>query len=115
MCDPCKKTRRGRESVPVCWLVFKTSEGRKTVLVGSTPTLFRQHLRNILFLKFLIAHRLQDYLMSEKLVSRTENGIGWIIFNNAEKRNAVSLQMAKRAAECIKEHEENDEVRVLII
>ena len=53
--------------------------------------------------------------MSEKLVSRTENGIGWIIFNNAEKRNAVSLQMAKRAAECIKEHEENDEVRVLII
>ena len=53
--------------------------------------------------------------MSEKLISRTENGIGWIIFNNAEKRNAVSLQMAKRAAECIKEHEENDEVRVLII
>ena len=53
--------------------------------------------------------------MSEKLVSRTENGIGWVIFNNADKRNAVSLQMAKRAAECIREHEENDKVRVLII
>ena len=53
--------------------------------------------------------------MSEKLFSRTENGIGWVIFNNADKRNAVSLQMAKRAAECIREHEENDKVRVLII
>ena len=45
--------------------------------------------------------------MNEKIISRSENGIGWIIFNNVEKRNAVSLAMAKRVAEVIKEFEEN--------
>ena len=53
--------------------------------------------------------------MSDKIVTRSENGIGWIIFNNAEKRNAVSLAMAKRVAEVIKEFEENEDVRVLIV
>ena len=47
--------------------------------------------------------------MSERIISRNENGIGWIIFNNMEKRNAVSLAMAKRVAEIIKEFEENEE------
>lgn len=53
--------------------------------------------------------------MNEKIVVHSENGIGWIIFNNAEKRNAVSLAMAKRVAEVIKEFEENEDVRVLIV
>ena len=53
--------------------------------------------------------------MNEKIISQTANGIGWIIYNNPAKRNAMSFEMAKRAAECIKEHEENDQVRVLII
>ena len=67
----------GRESVPVCWLVFKTSEGRKTVLVGSTPTLFRQHLRNILFLKIF------NYTLNTGLPYEWETG-----FPN-RKRNRV--------------------------
>ena len=41
--------------MPVCWLVFKTSEGRKTVLVGSTPTLFRHLLRSS-FCTFFLAN-----------------------------------------------------------
>jgi len=53
--------------------------------------------------------------MSEKIITRSENGIGWIIFNNADKRNAVSLAMAKRVAEVIKEFEEDEDVRVLIV
>ena len=53
--------------------------------------------------------------MSDKIVTRSENGIGWIIFNNVEKRNAVSLAMAKRVAEVIKEFEEDEDVRVLIV
>ena len=53
--------------------------------------------------------------MSKKIISQTANGIGWIIYNNAEKRNAMSFEMAKRAAECIKQHEKNDQVPVLII
>ena len=53
--------------------------------------------------------------MNEKIVVHSENGIGWIIFNNAEKRNAVSLAMAKRVAEVIKEFEKDEDVRVLIV
>ena len=53
--------------------------------------------------------------MNEKIFSRSENGIGWIIFNNVEKRNAVSLAMAKRVAEVIREFEENEDIRVLIV
>ena len=46
--------------------------------------------------------------MNEKIISQVANGIGWIIYNNAAKRNAMSFDMVKRAADCIKEHEEND-------
>ena len=53
--------------------------------------------------------------MSEQIISRIEDGIGWIIFNNAEKRNAVSLAMAKRVGEVIIEYENSPEIRVLII
>ena len=53
--------------------------------------------------------------MSEKIISRSQNGIGWIIFNNVEKRNAVSLAMAKRAAEVVEEHEVNDDIRVIVV
>jgi enoyl-CoA hydratase/carnithine racemase len=37
---------------------------------------------------------------TEKLIARKENGIGWVIFNNPEKRNAMSPDMvdAMRAA-----------------
>jgi len=31
--------------------------------------------------------------LTDKLVAKKENGIGWIIFNNPARRNAVSLEM----------------------
>jgi enoyl-CoA hydratase len=32
---------------------------------------------------------------TEKLITRRENGIGWVIFNSPEKRNAMSQEMYK--------------------
>ena len=53
--------------------------------------------------------------MTDKILSKVEDGIGWIIYNNPERRNAVSLAMAEKVAEVIKSHGEDDEVRVVII
>ena len=32
--------------------------------------------------------------MTDKILTHVENHIGWVIYNNAEKRNAVSMAMA---------------------
>ena len=53
--------------------------------------------------------------MTDKIQSRVENGIGWVIFNNAEKRNAISLAMAAKIADVMVEYAADDEVRVVIL
>ncbi len=53
--------------------------------------------------------------MTEKILSEVLNGIGWIIFNNAERRNAISLAMAEKVTQLIAEHSENDDVRTVVI
>ena len=35
---------------------------------------------------------------TEKLIARKEGAIGWVIFNNPEKRNAMSLEMSAATA-----------------
>jgi hypothetical protein len=34
-----------------------------------------------------------DAMPSEKMISKKENGIGWMILNNPERHNAISLEM----------------------
>jgi enoyl-CoA hydratase len=53
--------------------------------------------------------------MTDKILSDIENGIGWVIYNNPEMRNAISLAMAGKVAEVIESHNDNDEVRVVIV
>ena len=36
---------------------------------------------------------------SEKMVSRKDGGVGWMIFNNPERHNAISLDMWEAALE----------------
>ena len=36
-------------------------------------------------------------MASEKLIVRNEDGVGWMIFNNPEKLNAISLEMWEAA------------------
>ncbi|MAF48151.1 MAG: enoyl-CoA hydratase [Rhodospirillales bacterium] len=53
--------------------------------------------------------------MTDKILTEVEDGIGWLIFNNPEKHNAISLDMAMRAAEVVSEFTDNDDIRVIVL
>ena len=53
--------------------------------------------------------------MSDKIVSRTEAGIGHIVFNNPEKRNAVSLEMWQEVEQALDRFAADDGVRVVVL
>jgi len=50
----------------------------------------------------------------EKLIGRKEGQIGWLIFNNPERRNAVSLDMWRAIPEVLAAFEADPEVRVVV-
>jgi enoyl-CoA hydratase len=51
---------------------------------------------------------------TEKLIAKKEGAIGWIIFNNPEKRNAMSLEMSQATAAAMEAYAKDPEVRVVI-
>jgi enoyl-CoA hydratase len=53
--------------------------------------------------------------MSEKIISRREGGIGHLVFNNPEKRNAVSLDMWQAVEAALEAFANDDEVRVVVL
>ncbi len=53
--------------------------------------------------------------MTEKMLSRRDGAIGHMIFNQPEKRNAVSLAMWERAQEILDEFETDPEIRVVVL
>jgi enoyl-CoA hydratase/carnithine racemase len=50
----------------------------------------------------------------EKLIGRKEGQIGWMIFNNPERRNAVSLEMWRAIPDVLAAFEADPEVRVVV-
>ena len=50
----------------------------------------------------------------ERLIGRKDGSIGWMIFNNPERRNAVSLDMWRAIPEVLAAFEADPEVRVVI-
>jgi len=50
----------------------------------------------------------------EKLIGRKEDAIGWMIFNNPERRNAVSLEMWRAIPDVLAAFEADPEVRVVV-
>ena len=50
----------------------------------------------------------------EKLIGRKEGEIGWLIFNNPERRNAVSLDMWRAIPDVLAAFEADHEVRVVV-
>lgn len=54
-------------------------------------------------------------LPTQKMIGRIEGGIGWMTFNNPERRNAVSLEMWDGMARILKRFEEDDAVRVVVL
>src|SRR5437899_2413748 len=52
---------------------------------------------------------------TDKMLSRKDGNVGYVIFNNPERHNAVSLEMWSRTAEILDEFARDDEVRVVVI
>ena len=52
---------------------------------------------------------------SEKIIARKDGAIGWVIFNNPEKRNAMSLEMYEATAAAMEAYAKDPEVRVVIL
>jgi enoyl-CoA hydratase len=53
--------------------------------------------------------------MTDKMIAQKVDGIGWMIFNNPERHNAVSLEMWEAAIEIIAEFNRDDSVRVIVV
>ena len=54
-------------------------------------------------------------MASEKMISRTENGVAWMIFNNPERHNAISLEMWEAALEIMAGFTVDKSVRVMVL
>jgi len=54
-------------------------------------------------------------MSSDKILGHVDGGIGHIVFNNPDKRNAVSLDMWRRVAELLDAYGKDDAVRLVIL
>lgn len=54
-------------------------------------------------------------LATEKMIARKGGGIGWIMFNQPEKRNAVSVEMWQAVAQIAGDFAADEAVRVVVI
>jgi len=52
---------------------------------------------------------------SEKMISKKENGVGWMILNNPERHNAISLEMWEAALEIMQDFRADKSVRVMVM
>jgi enoyl-CoA hydratase/carnithine racemase len=54
-------------------------------------------------------------MTSDKMIAEKADGLGWIVFNNPERHNAVSLDMWLAAIEMVGDFVKDDAVRVIIV
>lgn len=52
---------------------------------------------------------------TEKIIARKEGRVGYIIFNNPERHNAMSLEMWEATSETLAGYKKDDEVRVVVL
>ena len=52
---------------------------------------------------------------SEKMISRVDDGVGWMIFNNPQRHNAISLDMWEAALEIMAAYSADPAVRVMVV
>ena len=52
---------------------------------------------------------------AEKMLSRKEGSVGYVIFNNPERHNAVSLDMWKMAGEMLDDFRNDDNIKVVVV
>jgi enoyl-CoA hydratase/carnithine racemase len=53
--------------------------------------------------------------MTDKMISRKDGKTGWMIFNNPERHNAVSLEMWQAAERILADFENDPEIRVVVL
>lgn len=53
--------------------------------------------------------------MTERLISRKEGAVGWLIFNNPERRNAVSVDMWEAIPPTLDAFDKDAEIRVVVL
>jgi enoyl-CoA hydratase/carnithine racemase len=53
--------------------------------------------------------------MADKILSRREDGVGHVVFNNPDKRNAVSLDMWQAVDQALERFAADEEVRVVVL
>ncbi len=52
---------------------------------------------------------------TDKMLSRKEGGVGYLIFNNPERHNAVSLEMWQAASAILADFAADKDVRVVVL
>jgi enoyl-CoA hydratase len=58
---------------------------------------------------------MDDVTKTDKMLARKDGQVGYLIFNNPERHNAVSLEMWARTAEILEGFAKDDGVRVVVI
>ena len=54
-------------------------------------------------------------LNTTKILADIEDGIGWITFNNPERRNAISLEMWEGLGTILESFQKDKHVRVVVM
>lgn len=54
-------------------------------------------------------------LQTDRMIAHVDQGIGWMVFNNPKRHNALSLEMWRGISEIIEYFEANEEVRVVVM
>ena len=54
-------------------------------------------------------------LKTNKMLAQIEEGIGWVTFNQPEKRNAISLEMWAALGEILETFHHDPKVRVVVM
>src|SRR4051812_26619617 len=53
--------------------------------------------------------------ITPRIIARKEGAIGWLTFNNPERRNAVSVDMWEAIPQVLKNFETDPELRVIVL
>jgi enoyl-CoA hydratase/carnithine racemase len=53
--------------------------------------------------------------LTDRIIARKEGPVGWLIFNNPERRNAISVDMWEAIPSVLSQYESDAEVRVIVL
>lgn len=62
-----------------------------------------------------MSNRKELELTTTKMLAHVEDGIGWLTFNNPERRNAVSLEMWQGLGDIMEAFEADTDVRIVVV